>query len=138
MFAARTPPAVPEEQSFDERTVARCAVLDCSMCGLTVPRGGSVDYVCDEIGRYRFVGIGVSEWRVTDPADSFAHVEWLEQFGVSAAQVPPVRPSGQGGRERGWAVLGRTAHCVLWRKDTRIVAQCHTLEAGRARHGAGV
>ena len=47
-------------------------------------------------GRYRFVGIGVSEWRVTDPADSFAHVEWLEQFGVSAAQVPSVRRGREG------------------------------------------
>ena len=87
--------------------------------------------VCDEIGRYRFVGIGVSEWRVTDPADSFAHVEWLEQFGVSAAQV---RPSGQGAG-LGSAVQNRALRTVA---DTRVVVQCHTFVAGRARHGAGV
>ncbi len=69
--------------------------------------------MCDVIGRYRFVGIGVSEWRVTDPADSFAHVEWLEQFGVSAAQVPSVRRGREGAGL--WAVQCRTAHCVLWR-----------------------
>jgi hypothetical protein len=91
--------------------------------------------VSDVIGRYRFVGIGVSEWRVTDPADSFAHVEWLEQFGVSAAQA---RPSVGAGRERGWAVQPepRTAHCGGL--DPRVVVQCHMVVAGRARHGAGV
>ena len=62
----------------------------------------------DEIG-HRFVGIGVSEWRVTDPADSFAHVEWLEQFGVSAAQVPPAR-RGREGAGLGSAVQNRALH----------------------------
>ena len=91
----------------------------------------------DEIGRYRFVGIGVSEWRVTDPADSFAHVEWLEQFGVSAAQVPSVRRDWEGGSGAGQcSAEPRIAHCGGL--DTRVVVQCHTFVAGRARHGAGV